>query len=112
VLFCSDAKFMEFAEDVAAAGADGFIFEPMTEFEWMVERFGSSHCLVGSAVDCRDMTFDKWDRVKADMDRTFELANQCKGLIFAVGNHLPANIPDEMMERFLEYFRANCGRGS
>jgi hypothetical protein len=42
--------------------------------------------LVGSAVDCRDMTFGKWAKVKADMDRTFELAGRCKGLIFAAGN--------------------------
>ena len=110
VLFCSDANFKEFAEDVAAAGADGFIFEPMNDFEWMVERFGQSHCLVGSTVDCRDMTFGKWDKVRADMDRTFELANRCKGLIFAVGNHLPANIPDEMMRQFIDYFRANRAR--
>jgi len=28
VLFCSDGNFMEFAEDIVAAGADALIFEP------------------------------------------------------------------------------------
>jgi hypothetical protein len=107
VLFCSDANFMEFAEDVAAAGADGFIFEPVTDFEWMVDRFGQSHCLIGSAVDCCDMTFGKWAKVKADMDRTFKLAARCKGLIFAVGNHLPPNIPEAMMRAFIDYFQSH-----
>ncbi|MBN1557622.1 MAG: hypothetical protein JW951_05705 [Lentisphaerae bacterium] len=107
VLFCSDANFMEFTADLAEAGADGFIFEPMNDFDWMVERFGQSHCLVGSAVDCRDMTFGKWDKVKADMDRTFALAERCKGVIFATGNHLPANIPEAMMERYIRHFQAN-----
>ena len=102
VLFCSDANFMEFAEDVAEAGADGFIFEPMTDFEFMVERFGSSHCLAGSCVDCRDLTFGKWDKVQADIERTFELLEKCRGAIVATGNHLPANIPPEMMDRYIQ----------
>jgi len=44
------------------------------------------------------------------MDRTFELARRCKGLIFAVGNHLPANIPTNIMRRFIEYFLAHRAR--
>ena len=70
----------------------------------MAERFGQSSILIGSYVDCRDMTFGKWDRVRADMDRTFETARRCKGVIFATGNHLPGNIPDEMMRQYIDYF--------
>jgi hypothetical protein len=110
VLFCSDGNFTEFAEDIVAAGADGLIFEPMNDFGWMAERFGQSHCLVSSYVDCRDMTFDRWDKVKDDMDRTFALAQTCKGIIFATGNHLPGNIPDEMMEKYIAYFLAHRNR--
>jgi hypothetical protein len=101
VLFCSDANFMEFAEDVAEAGADGFIFEPMTDYEFMVERFGSSHCLVGSCMDCRDLTLGHWGQVKQQIERTFKLLERCKGAIVATGNHLPANIPPEMMDRYI-----------
>ncbi len=101
LLFCSDANFMDFADDVAEAGADAFIFEPMTDFEFMVDHFGSSHCLVGSCVDCRDLTFGHWDKVKADIDRTFKLLERCKGGILATGNHLPANIPDKMMDQYI-----------
>jgi hypothetical protein len=107
VLFCSDGNFTEFAEDIVAAGADGLIFEPMNDFGWMVERFGASQCLVGSYVDCRDMTFGRWDKVKADMDRTFAVARDCKGVMFATGNHLPGNIPPEMMEKYIDYFLAH-----
>lgn len=104
VLFCSDGNFKELAVDVANAGADGFIFEPLTDFGYMVEEFGQSKALVGSFVDCRDMTFGQWDQVKGEMDRTFELAKKCKGLIFAVGNHIPANISVDMIEKYLDYF--------
>jgi len=105
VLFCSDGNFMEFAEDIVNAGADGLIFEPCNDFGFMAERLGDSTVLVGSYVDCRDLTLGKWDVVKASIDKTIEAAQKCRGVIFAVGNHLPPNIPDEMMERYIEYLK-------
>jgi hypothetical protein len=105
VLFISDGNFCEFAHDMQAAGAEGFIFEPDMEFGWMVENFGDSMCLIGSAVDCRDMAFRPWETVKASMDRTAELGRKCRGLIWAVGNHMPANIPDEMMDQYITYLK-------
>ncbi len=98
LLFCSDGNFIEFTEDIVAAGADGLIFEPCMDFSLMAERHGSEVCLVGSAVDCRDMTFGNKDTVKAQIEQTFALADRCRGLIFAVGNHLPPNIPPHMMD--------------
>jgi hypothetical protein len=107
VLFCSDGDFTQFAEDIVRAGADGLIFEPCNDFGWMVERFGGSIALVGSFVDCRDMTFNGWDSVQRSMDRTFELAARHRGLIFAVGNHIPPNVPDEMMDNYIDYLKSN-----
>ena len=110
VLFCSDANFMQFAGDVLNAGADGLIFEPCNDFEFMVDRFGGTHALVGSCVDCRDMTFASWDKVRRTVDRSLELASRCKGVILAVGNHIPANVPDDMLDRYIEYVKANWTR--
>ncbi|HEX2999253.1 MAG TPA: uroporphyrinogen decarboxylase family protein [Armatimonadota bacterium] len=110
VLFCSDGNFTEFAADILEAGADGLIFEPCNDFRFMAENFGQSAVLVGSAVDCRDLSFGTWDTVRARMDETFELARRCKGVILAVGNHMPANIPDAMMEHYREYLLANWKR--
>jgi hypothetical protein len=110
VLFCSDGNFMVFAEDIVRAGADGLIFEPCNDFGFMAERFGASHALVGSCADCRDMAFAPWETVKATLDRTFELASRCRGVMFAVGNHIPANVPDDMLDRFIAYLKANWKR--
>ena len=107
VLFCSDGNFTALAHDVAEAGADGFIFEPLIDFGFMVDNFGDSKALVGSYVDCRDMTFGTWEKVKTDIDRTLEASKRCKGLIFAVGNHLPANISEDMLNHYLDYVEAN-----
>ncbi|MGC9064984.1 MAG: uroporphyrinogen decarboxylase family protein, partial [bacterium] len=83
VLFCSDGNFMEFAEDIVNAGADGLIFEPCNDFGFMAKRFGDSTVLVGSYVDCRDLTLGKWDVVRANIDKTIETAQKCRGVIFA-----------------------------
>lgn len=110
VLFCSDGRFDMFMRDLSAAGADGFIFEPCNDLEYVVRRFGKTHCLIGSKVDCRTMTLGTWEQVKAEMDATFKLARKAPGLIWAVGNHMPPNISDEMCTRYMEYLRANWAR--
>ncbi len=110
VLFCSDGNFMMFMEDLAAAGADGFIFEPCNDFDRVVADFGRTHCLVGSFVDCRDLTFSNGDQVQRDLDRTFARLEDCRGAIIAVGNHLPPNIPEPMLDRFFDALLSRLGR--
>lgn len=106
ILFCSDGLFTEFMPDLLDAGADGLIFEPCNDFTFMVERFGDAATLIGSAVDCRDLTFGPWERVQAAMDLTMRLWPRCRrGLVWAVGNHLPANIPDAMLEQYQAYLQ-------
>ena len=110
VLFCSDADFTEFLDDVAGAGADGFIFEPMTNLEAAVAKFGETHLIASSKVDARTLTFGTKDRIKAEVDATLELAFDCPGFVFAVGNHIPSNIPVENLVFYIEYLKENWGR--
>lgn len=93
VLFCSDGTWREFVDDIANAGADGFIFEPTTSLDVVVEKYGKTHVIVGSKVDCRTLTFGAKDGIKAEVDATLKLARQCPGFIFAVGNHIPQQCP-------------------
>ncbi|MCF7853284.1 MAG: hypothetical protein K9N51_00690 [Candidatus Pacebacteria bacterium] len=102
VMFCADGNFMEFAGDIVEAGADALIFEPMNDFDFMADNFGQACCLVGSFVDCRDLTFNNWSKVERDIDRTFTRLRDCRGAMLAVGNHLPANIPEEMLKRYFD----------
>lgn len=110
VLFCSDGRWDMFMDDIAACGADGFIFEPSNDMDYVAGRFGKTHCIVGSKMDCRTMAFGTWEQVKAEMDATLVLAKKCPGFIWAVGNHIPANVPDEMCIRYINYLRANWTR--
>jgi len=110
VLFCSDGDYTEFAADIVAAGADGLIFEPMMDFGFMVSSFGSTTCLIGSYVDCRDLTFGNLAKVRSDVDRTLEKLAACRGAIVAVGNHLPGNIPADAMDAYIGYLRPRLSR--
>ncbi|NIA22142.1 MAG: hypothetical protein GWP05_09320 [Anaerolineaceae bacterium] len=66
VLFCCDGQWTESLADAAEAGADGFIFEPLTSFDVAAEKFGGSHVLVGSKVDCRTLTFGSPEQIRAE----------------------------------------------
>ncbi len=105
ILYCSDGTFDMFMKDIADCGADGFIFEPTNNLDYVVENFGSTHCIVGSKCDCRTMAFNTWEDVKREMDETAVLARKCKGFIWAVGNHIPANVSDEICLKYLDYLR-------
>ncbi len=110
VLFCSDGDFTEFLDDVADAGADGFIFEPMMDFGRVVGQFGGTHVIVGSKVDARTLTFGTPDDIRRQVDATLDIAGDLPGFIFAVGNHLPANIPLDNAFAYIDHLRANWGR--
>ena len=110
VLFCSDADWSVFVPDIADAGADGFIFEPMMPLDPIVERFGKTHVIVGSKVDCRTMTFGTRDDIRREVDATLALALDCPGFMFAVGNHIPSNVPVELAQFYMDYLRDHWHR--
>ncbi len=110
VLFCSDGDWTMFVDDIAEAGADGFIFEPLVSFEYVVERYGKTHVIVGSKVDCRTLTFGTKEQIKAEVDETLKLAKSCPGFVFAVGNHIPSNVPVENALFYFDYLSENWRR--
>ncbi len=111
VLFCSDGNFTMFVDDIVEAGADGLIFEPLTDLDVVVKRYGKTHCIVGSKVDCRTLTFGRSEQIAAEVDATLKLAMDCPGFMCAVGNHIPSNVPVENALFYLEYLRARWKRG-
>jgi len=108
VLFCSDGNFTEYVDDIAAAGAQGFIFEPLTDLERVVARYGRTHVIMGNA-DTRVLTFAAPDAVRAEVKRCMDLGRACPGFFFAVGNHIPPNVPianaDACIEAYLDLRR-------
>ncbi len=110
VIFCSDACWDEFTDDIVKAGADGFIFEPMMKLEPIVEKYGQTHAIFTSQSDCRTLAFGTRAQIQAEIDSTLALALKCPGFFYAVGNHMPANIPIENALFYIDYLRAHWAR--
>jgi hypothetical protein len=50
------------------------------------------------------------DEIQAEIDATLPLAKKCPGFVFAVGNHIPANIPVENGLFYFDYLKNNWVR--
>ncbi len=101
VLFCSDGDFTEFVDDLVEAGAEGFIFEPLTSLEYIAGKYGRTHIMIGN-VDCRVLTFGTREKIYQDVKRCADIGRDLPGYFFAVGNHIPSNVP---VENALYYFQ-------
>ncbi len=110
ILYCSDGDLTQFLPDIAQAGADGFIFEPLTSFGAAVAQFGQTHVIVGSKLDCRTLTFGTRADIQRQIDETLRIAKQCPGFMFAVGNHIPSNVPVENALYYFDYLKKNWQR--
>jgi len=86
------------------------MIEPMVDLETVVRRFGKTHVIMGSMVDCRTLTFGTRDQIRAQVDGTLELAADCPGFVFAVGNHIPNNVPVENAIFYFDYLSRNWKR--
>ena len=104
VVFCSDGNFTEFVDDLAAAGAEGFILEPTTDLELICRRYGRTHVIIGNA-DCRVLTFGTPEDVYAEVKRCMDTGRDCPGYFFAVGNHIPPNVPIANADACMDAYR-------
>ena len=109
-VFTSDGDWGVFVKDIVEAGADALCFEPMTALEPVVERYGRTHCIISSKVDARTLTFGSREQIQDEIDATLSLAERCAGFMFAVGNHIPSNIPVESALFYLDYLQAHWDR--
>lgn len=105
VLFTSDGNFTEFVDDLVKAGADGFIFEPATDLEYICRTYGRTHVIIGNA-DCRILSFGTREQVYAEVKRCMDLGRSCPGYFFAVGNHIPPNVPIENADACMEAYHS------
>ena len=94
VLFCSDGDYTQFVGDIAQAGFTGFVLEPLTDLQVLVEQYGQTHAIIGN-VDTRTLLFGDRAEIRAEVERCIHLGKNCPGYFMAVGNHIPPNTPVE-----------------
>jgi hypothetical protein len=103
VLFCSDGNYTAYVDDLAAAGAEGFIFEPATDLEGICRKYGRTHVIIGNA-DCRILTFGGREDIRGEVRRCLDAGRDCPGYFFAVGNHIAPNVPVENADACIQAY--------
>jgi hypothetical protein len=94
IIFTSDGNYTEFIDDVALAGAHGFVMEPTTDMALVAEKYGQTHVFIGN-VDTRILLEGDRRQIHAEVERCMAIGKECPGFFLAVGNHIPANTPVE-----------------
>ncbi len=109
ILFTSDGNFTLFVDDIAATGVHGFVFEPLTDLQYIVERYGQTHVIVGNA-DTRVLLTGSHDAIRAEVVRCMTLGRDCPGYFLAVGNHIPPNTPVDSVLFYHDVYKEMCWR--
>lgn len=104
VLFCSDGNINRIVDDLADAGADGFIMEPSCDLTLIAEKYGDQKVLVGN-VDLRALTFADESAIIGEVHRCLETAGHCPGYFINVTGSIPDNVPLRNLELYFEACR-------
>jgi hypothetical protein len=94
VIFVSDGNYTTFIDDIAATGASGFFFEPLTDLQTIVERYGQTHIVIGN-VDTRVLLMGTREAIRGEVERCIALGKDCPGYFIGVTNMIPINTPVE-----------------
>ena len=109
IMFTSDGNYDAFVDDIAEAGVHGFVMEPLTCMEAIVEKYGQTHVIIGNA-DTRILLSGSKGAIRAEVERCMSLGRNCPGFFMAVGNHVPPNTPVENALYYNEVYEALCWR--
>jgi hypothetical protein len=109
VIFCSDGNNDKIIDDVADAGADGFILEPSCNLESVVEKYGGEKVIMGN-VDLKALTFGTGEDVVREVTRCLRTAGHCPGYFINVTGSIPDNVPLENLDTYFSACRKYGGR--
>lgn len=60
--------------------------------EELAEQYGKSKVIIGN-IDTRILTFETKEKILKEVRRCANIGRNCPGYFFAVGNHIPHNVP-------------------
>jgi hypothetical protein len=109
IMYTSDGNYDTFIDDIAQTGVHGFVFEPLTSLESIVEKYGQTHVIIGNA-DTRILLNGTRDQIRAEVERCMALGRSCPGFFLAVGNHIPPNTPVESALYYNQVYEELCRR--
>ncbi|MFQ6095397.1 MAG: uroporphyrinogen decarboxylase family protein [Candidatus Bathyarchaeia archaeon] len=104
VLFCSDGNITPIVDDLAEAGADGFIMEPSCDLKLITEKYGDDKVLIGN-VDLKVLTFGDEESIFNEVMRCLRTSGHCPGYFINVTGSIPDNVPLQNLEFYFKTFR-------
>ena len=94
IIYTSDGTYTQFVDDIAQCGVNGFVLEPTTDMEYIAQKYGKTHCIIGNA-DTRILLSGTKEDIYNEVKRCMDIGKSCPGFFMAVGNHIPSNTPVE-----------------
>ncbi len=94
IMYTSDGNYTMFIDDIVQVGVNGFVMEPITDMQYVAEKYGKTHSFIGNA-DTRILLNGGENEIRAEVQRCMDIGKHCPGFFMAVGNHIPANTPVE-----------------
>ena len=86
IIFLSDGDYTEVVDDIIEAGADGFMFEPYVNLDYMAKHYGDRKILIGNA-STSILTFGKNKEVVEEVKRCISQAGNSPGYFFCAMPH-------------------------
>ncbi|MEM2961055.1 MAG: uroporphyrinogen decarboxylase family protein [Candidatus Bathyarchaeia archaeon] len=108
VLFCTDGDITPIVDDIAKAGADGFIIEECSDLNSIAGKYGNEKVIVGG-VDIGILTYGTINDVINEVKRCLKIAGSYPGYFINVSGSIPDNVPMANLET---YFKAAKKYGS
>jgi len=109
IIFISDGNYTEFVDDIAACGVHGFFFEPLTDLNYIAERYGRTHVMIGN-VDTRVLLSGTKQQIRAEVERCIAIGRNCPGYFIGVTNMIPSNTPVDSAMYYNEVYEELCMR--
>ena len=101
VLFMSDGRIDEIADDVFACGADGIMGEPYSDLEAIAKKNGKDKILLGN-IDNRVLLSGSKEKIYAEVERCTRFGQDCPGYFYSVSNHIPYNVPADAIRHYFD----------
>jgi len=101
VLFCTDGDLTPIVDDIAEAGADGFIIEECSNLNFIAGKYGNEKVIVGG-VDISTLTYGLIKDVVNEVKRCLRAAGTYPGYFINVSGSIPDNVPMANLEAYFK----------
>ncbi len=100
VVFVADGCMDAFADDVMACGARGMHTEPFTDFRAIARKH--KDCVLAGEGDCRILMSNDKPAIRKMVEKMVETSKMSRGYLMGIGNHIPFNVPPEMVKYYFD----------